>query len=113
MPKDDASYDYSSTKLDRTKAGKLLISDMANRSTPSSYDGTKDIPVTLTPSYDGNYMIVGNPFMAPLNVQDFLNANAETLEKRILGRNRARSCCWNRLVELGPGNRHGAFDRAI
>ncbi len=81
MPKDDASYDYSSTKLDRTKAGKLLISDMANRSTPSSYDGTKDIPVTLTPSYDGNYMIVGNPFMAPLNVQDFLNANAETLEK--------------------------------
>ena len=80
MPKDDANYDYSSAALDRTKAGKLLISDMANRSTPSSYTGTKDITVALTPSYGGNYMIVGNPFMAPLDIETFLNAN-DNLDK--------------------------------
>lgn len=80
MPKDDVSYNYSSADLDRTNEGKLLITTMADRSTPSSYDGTKDITVTLTPSADGKYMIVGNPFMAPLNVQDFLNAN-DNLDK--------------------------------
>lgn len=80
MPKDDESYEYSSNELDRTNAGRLLISQMADRSTPSAYTGTKPITATLTPSADGKYMIVGNPFMAPLNVQDFLNAN-DNLDK--------------------------------
>ena len=82
MPKDDTSYAYSSADaLDRNKAGKLLISGMADRSTPNTYKGTEPITVTLTPSYDGKYMIVGNPFMARLDIETFLDANAETLEK--------------------------------
>ena len=116
MPKDDASYDYSSTKLDRKNAGCLLISGMANRSTPNAYTGTKDITVTLTPSDDGKYMIVGNPFMAPLDIETFLDANAETLEKVYWGETEdgpvVGTDSWNSDMITGTGysiEPYGAF----
>ena len=45
----------------------------------AAYDGTKDITVTLKPSADGKYMIVGNPYMAPLDLQAFFNENSSLL----------------------------------
>lgn len=118
MPKDDANYDYSSTStsLDRTNAGRLLISDMADRSTPNAYTGTEPKTVTLTPSADGNYMIVGNPFMAPLDIETFLDANAKTLEKVYWGETEhgpvVGTGSWNSDQVTGTGHSiepYGAF----
>lgn len=108
MPKDDASYDYSSTTFTRNNAGRLLISDMADRSTPNTYTGTEDITVTLTPSAGGEYMIVGNPFMAPLDIETFLDANAETLEKVYWGETEdgpvVGTDSWNSNMVTGTGH---------
>ena len=70
FPKADTSYtDVSTgTSLNRTNAGKLLVSQMVNRSNPLQYNHPDVVSTTLTPSADGTYLMVGNPFMAPLDV---------------------------------------------
>lgn len=76
FPKADTSYDVSTGTLNRDNAGKLLVSNMVDRRDPYTYVHSDKVTVKLTPSADGKYLMVGNPFMAPLDVQAFVAANA-------------------------------------
>lgn len=85
FPKADASYDYddvSTGTLNRDNAGKLLVSNMVDRSDPYTYVHSDKVTVTLTPSADGKYLMVGNPFMASLDVQAFVAANSDVLAQK-------------------------------
>lgn len=86
FPKADESYDYddnvSTETLSRNNAGKLLVSNMVDRSDPYTYVDPVVVPATLTPSADGKYLMVGNPFMAPLDVQAFVAANNDVLAQK-------------------------------
>lgn len=82
FPKADASYDVSTGTLNRDNAGKLLVSNMVDRSDPYTYVHSDKVTVTLTPSADGKYLMVGNPFMAPLDVQAFVAANIGVLAQK-------------------------------
>lgn len=79
FPKADTNYDVSTGTLNRDNAGKLLVSNMVDRSDPYKYNHSDKVTVTLTPSADGKYLMVGNPFMAPLDVQAFVAANSDVL----------------------------------
>lgn len=82
FPKADTSYDVSTGTLSRNNAGKLLVSNMVNRSDPYTYVDPVVVQATLTPSADGKYLMVGNPFMAPLDVQAFVAANNDVLAQK-------------------------------
>lgn len=82
FPKADASYDVSTGTLNRDNAGKLLVSNMVDRSDPYTYVHSDKVTVTLTPSADGKYLMVGNPFMASLDVQAFVAANRDVLAQK-------------------------------
>lgn len=85
FPKADESYDVSTAEdksVDRTNAGKLLVSNMVDRSDPYTYVHSDKVTVTLTPSADGKYLMVGNPFMAPLDVQAFVESNSDVLAQK-------------------------------
>lgn len=82
FPKSDTSYDVSTGTLNRSNAGKLLVSNMVDRSDPYTYVDPVVVPATLTPSADGKYLMVGNPFMAPLDVQAFVAANNDVLAQK-------------------------------
>lgn len=82
FPKADTNYGVSTGTLNRTNAGKLLVSNMVNRSDPYTYVDPVVVPATLTPSADGKYLMVGNPFMAPLDVQAFVSANSDVLAQK-------------------------------
>ena len=82
FPKADASYDVSTGTLNRDNAGKLLVSNMVDRSDPYTYVHSDKVTVTLTPSADGKYLMVGNPFMASLDVQAFVAANSDVLAQK-------------------------------
>ena len=80
FPKADTSYKVSTgTSLNRTNAGKLLVSQMVDRSNPLQYVHSDEVNAILIPSADGKYLMVGNPFMAPLDVQAFVAANSNVL----------------------------------
>lgn len=82
FPKADKSYDVSTETLSRNNAGKLLVSNMVDRSDPYKYVDPVVVQATLTPSADGKYLMVGNPFMAPLDVQAFVAANNDVLAQK-------------------------------
>lgn len=82
FPKADTSYNVSTGTLDRDNAGKLLVSSMVDRSDPYTYVHSDKVTVTLTPSADGKYLMVGNPFMASLDVQAFVAANSDVLAQK-------------------------------
>lgn len=82
FPKADTSYDVSTGTLSRNNADKLLVSNMVDRSDPYTYVDPVVVPATLTPSADGKYLMVGNPFMAPLDVQAFVAANSDVLAQK-------------------------------
>lgn len=82
FPKADTSYDVSTGTLSRTNAGKLLVTGLLDRSDPLKYNPKADVEATLTPSADGKYLMVGNPFMAPLDVQAFVTANSDVLAQK-------------------------------
>lgn len=82
FPKADTSYNVSTGTLDRDNAGKLLVSNMVDRSDPYTYVHSDKVTVTLTPSADGKYLMVGNPFMAPLDVQAFVESNSDVLAQK-------------------------------
>lgn len=82
FPKADTSYDVSTGTLNRDNAGKLLVSNMVDRSDPYTYVHSDKVTVTLTPSADGKYLMVGNPFMASLDVQAFVAANSDVLAQK-------------------------------
>lgn len=78
FPKADEKYDISTGTFTRDNYGKLFISDLLDRSNPQKLVKNDDITQTLTASQDGKYMIVGNPYMAPLDLQKFFEVNAGT-----------------------------------
>lgn len=82
FPKADTNYGVSTGTLNRTNAGKLLVTDLLDRSNPLNYAPKENVTVTLTPSADGKYLMVGNPFMAPLDVQAFVAANSDVLAQK-------------------------------
>ena len=82
FPKADTSYKVSTGTLSRTNAGKLLVTGLLDRSDPLDYDPKENVTATLTPSADGKYLMVGNPFMAPLDVQAFVAANSDVLAQK-------------------------------
>lgn len=82
FPKADTSYNVSTGTLDRDNAGKLLVSNMVDRSDPYTYVHSDIVTVKLTPSADGKYLMVGNPFMASLDVQAFVAANSDVLAQK-------------------------------
>lgn len=82
FPKADTSYNVSTGTLNRDNAGKLLVSSMVDRSDPYTYVHSDKVTVTLTPSADGKYLMVGNPFMASLDVQAFVAANSDVLAQK-------------------------------
>lgn len=85
FPKADTEYTVSTAEnktVDRTTAGKLLVSNMVDRSNPYTYVDPVVVTATLTPSADGKYLMVGNPFMAPLDVQVFVSANSDVLAQK-------------------------------
>lgn len=81
LPKSDTRYDVSTGTLDRTDAGKLLVTDLLDRSNPLDLKDNERVTVELTPSQDGKYLIVGNPFMAPLDLQKFFDGNTHLQPK--------------------------------
>lgn len=85
FPKADTKYIVSTADdktVDRTTAGKLLVTGLLDRSDPLKYNPKADVSATLTPSVDGKYLMVGNPFMAPLDVQAFVAANSDVLAQK-------------------------------
>lgn len=79
LPKADTEYGYSTGTIDRPSAsdGKLFISGLLDRSNPLNLVRNGEVVTKpLTASQDGKYMIVGNPYMAPLDLQKFFEANA-------------------------------------
>lgn len=82
FPKADTGYDVSTGTLSRTNAGKLLVTGLLDRSDPLKYSPKADVKSKLTPSADGKYLMVGNPFMAPLDVQAFVSANSDVLAQK-------------------------------
>lgn len=82
FPKADTKYGVSTGTLNRTNAGKLLVTDLLDRSNPLNYAPKENVTVTLTPSADGKYLMVGNPFMAPLDVQAFVESNSDVLAQK-------------------------------
>lgn len=77
FPKADTRYDYSiSATLDRDNSGRLLVSGLLDRGNPLQLVRHKNVTQKLTASQDGKYMIVGNPYMAPLDLKKFLEYNS-------------------------------------
>lgn len=79
FPKADTDYDVSTGTIDRTNEGKLFISGLLDRSNPLALVRKDDVTAELVASQDGKYMIVGNPYMAPLDLQKFFEANKNNL----------------------------------
>ena len=83
LPKSEESYDVSTGAFDRADAGKLTASQLVVRNTDYKSATENDyFEVTLQPSKDGKYFIVGNPFVADMDVQRFLEANIDVLEQK-------------------------------
>ena len=78
LPKDDASYGYETKALSspgrRTNAGQLAELNKA--------DGSMTLDLLTKVDNDGNHFLVGNPYMAYLNMAAFLDANDNVLEKK-------------------------------
>lgn len=76
FPKADTDYDYSTGSISRTNSGKLFISGLLDRSNPLALVRKDYVTAKLVASQDGKYMIVGNPYMAPLDLQKFFEDEA-------------------------------------
>ena len=84
LPKADTEYGYSTGTIDRPSAsdGKLFISGLLDRSDPLNLVRNGEVVTEpLTASQDGKYMIVGNPYMAPLDLQEFFEVNTNLTGK--------------------------------
>lgn len=78
FPKADEQYDYSTGTFTRNNSGKLLVSGLLDRGNPLQLVRRDNVTQTLTPSQDDKYMIVGNPYMAQLDLKKFLEYNSGT-----------------------------------
>lgn len=82
LPKNDASYDYTTSSFTRSNNGKLAAGQMVVRHTDWNQAEEKtEFTQTLKPS-DNGYLIVGNPFVSHLNVEKFLSENSDVLQQK-------------------------------
>lgn len=85
LPKDDESYSVATATgaLDRTNNGVLLSTKMVHRDPDMEKTEIEEFfTAELTPSADGCYYIVGNPFMAQMDVAGFLDDNKDVLQQK-------------------------------
>ena len=85
LPKDDASYGVATNTgaLDRDSVGVLKSTVLVERNPDMEKTEIKDyFTAKLTPSADGRYYIVGNPFMAQMDVAGFLEDNKDVLQQK-------------------------------
>lgn len=85
LPKDDASYGVATNTgaLDRDSVGVLKSTVLVERNPDMEKTEIKDyFTAELTPSADGSYYIVGNPFMAQMDVAGFLDDNKDVLQQK-------------------------------
>ena len=83
LPKDDKSYDVATGDIDRTGNGVLKSTVLVERDPDMEKTEIHDyFTATLTPSADGRFYIVGNPFMAQMDVAKFLAANSDVLQPK-------------------------------
>lgn len=83
LPKADTKYTYSdgtttapeTNEIARTDANKLHVTDL-------NTENTSPITVTLEANGNNPYYLVGNPFMAHLNMKEFLEGNSEVIEPK-------------------------------
>lgn len=77
LPKADTQYTVAGNQqtISRTDNGRMLISGLLDRGNPTNLVMRDNVTQTLTPSQDGKYMIVGNPYMAQLDLAKFFAAN--------------------------------------
>lgn len=82
LPKADKQYDVATGSApSRTNAGRLLVTGLLDRSNPLHYNPQEaGVTATLTPSPatragGPRYLMVGNPFMAPMSMQAFVEGN--------------------------------------
>lgn len=86
FPKSDTSYTgFSNSPLERSEEvnyGKLATAVMASLGQGGEFDesSAKPYEVEITPSQDGNYLMIGNPFVAHLDMTKFLLENGSILE---------------------------------
>lgn len=85
LPKDDESYSVATNTgaLDRDSVGVLKSTVLVERNPDMEKTEIKDyFTAELTPSANGNYYIVGNPFMAQMDVAGFLKDNEDVLQQK-------------------------------
>lgn len=85
LPKDDASYGVATNTgaLDRDSVGVLKSTVLVERNPDMEKTEIKDyFTAELTPSADGRYYIVGNPFVAQMDVAGFLEDNRDVLQQK-------------------------------
>lgn len=97
LPKADGSYTYYSydgqtsgnttsvSRLEGTEnvSGRLQSDQLFIRNTDIDKAGEgKPIEITLSETAHGDYYLVGNPFMAHLNMKEFLEGNSEVIEPK-------------------------------
>lgn len=85
LPKDDESYSVATATgaLDRTNNGVLLSTKMVHRDPDMEKTKIEEFfTAELTPSADRGYYIVGNPFVAQMDVAGFLKDNEEVLQQK-------------------------------
>lgn len=85
LPKDDASYSVATNTgaLDRDSVGVLKSTVLVERNPDMEKSRIYDyFTAELTPSADGSYYIVGNPFVAQMDVAGFLEDNKDVLQQK-------------------------------
>lgn len=84
FPKADTQYSVSTSNgpIDRSQSGRLMISNLVDRNNPYQYVDKGMMDVELYPSADGRFLMVGNPFLAPMDVQSFIMTNSDVLAQK-------------------------------
>lgn len=89
FPKADASYDFSAGTISRGNPGRFITDEILKRVDQDAIEANEaeeqDLTVELTniaTRGTARYAIVGNPFMANLDVSKFIDANSGVLEAK-------------------------------
>lgn len=94
LPKADTQYYYysqngivggvSSGTINRDNAHRLKSDELYERNIDINAQGQKKDPIKiiLSETAHGGYYLVGNPFMAHLNMKEFLEGNSEVIEPK-------------------------------
>lgn len=101
LPKADPSYSYYSqgsiqpggpVGITRYKPGRLRSDTLFIRNTDmTDKQEGEPIEITLSETADGNYYLVGNPFMAYLDMKEFFDGNVNLLRKYWLVTNNSQT----------------------